>query len=154
MSDFTHPLSHTCLVNDGSNFFQERCTTFEDFLMCLVLLAHKVFSGDKWDVKFPHNKQKMMLLLFWMDQKSEVFIGNCKDLMLRVDHNKKMEREMSARMDFQNAGEVLYSKLEYLKGVDLEMKTIFYHYCMLADRLNCGPSACLNRQQVRITATP
>jgi len=51
---------------------EEKCTTFDDFIMCLVLLASKVFSGDKWDVKFPHNKQKFMLLLFWMDQKSEL----------------------------------------------------------------------------------
>lgn len=50
-------------------------------------------------------------------------------------------------MDFGNAGETLYKKFPAIKGVDLEMKSVFYHYCVVADRLNCGPSACMNRQQ-------
>ena len=126
---------------------EEKTTTFSDFIMCLVLIAHKVFSGDKWDKKFPHNKQKFMLLLFWMDQKSEVFLGNGADLMVKVNLNRKVEMEMSARMDFGNGGEIFFEKFPTLRGIDLEMKSIFYHYCMLADRLNCGPSACMSRQQ-------
>ena len=127
----------------------EKYSSFGEFLVMLSSAAMKVFSGGKWDKKFPTVIDKGRLFLFWMDQKSYIFKGNGDALMGKVIENQIREAEEAAQMTFDSEGVEELSSLfpAWWTGVETEMRNIFSHYCQVADRLNVGPSACLNRFQ-------
>ena len=82
----------------------EKYAGFGDFLIMLSAIAMKVFTGGKWDKKFPRVEDKGRLLLFWMDQGSHIFKGNGSDLMGKVVENSIRDAEDSATMTFDKEG--------------------------------------------------
>ncbi len=122
---------------------------YGDFIVMLCEVARRSFSGGKWDKRFPDLGEKARLLLFWIDEGSKVFKGNGPSLMGRVVENQVKDAEEKAVMTFDTEGVEEVQKLfpAWWEGVEREGRAIFRHYCQLADRLNVGPSAGLNRFQ-------
>jgi hypothetical protein len=64
-----------------------------------VALGHAsllLFTGPEWDRQYPELGQKLQLLLFWMDQASDVFQGNGFDLLQQLLHNPVSFRDRTA----------------------------------------------------------
>jgi hypothetical protein len=62
----------------------EKYCGFGDFLVMLSAASMKIFTGGKWEKRFPRVIDKGRLLLFWMDQESRIFKGNGEALMGKV----------------------------------------------------------------------
>ena len=84
-----------------------------------------------------------------MDQSSKIFKGNGSDLMGKVVENSIKDAEENAEMTFDMEGcdELADLFPAWWSAVEAEIRAVYQHYCQVADRLNVGPSANLNRFQ-------
>eukprot|EP00947_MAST-08B_sp_MAST-8B-sp1_P003492 g3492.t1 len=58
-----------------------RSLDFDGFLECLRRCALLLFTGKDWETLYPRVGDKARLLLFWMDQNNQLFVGNAAVLM-------------------------------------------------------------------------
>lgn len=62
---------HSCKLEESQPFI-----TYRGFLSVLARCALALFSGPEWEIQYPDSGHKLQLLLFWMDQSSNLFKGN------------------------------------------------------------------------------
>ncbi|KAF0690659.1 Aste57867_17965 [Aphanomyces stellatus] len=109
------------------NSIETKTTKMEitDFMAALAKAALHVFSGAvraiEWDRQYPHEGQKMRLLLLWMDKNSRLFKANGNKLCRSVAKNPPPQPP--------SAPSSRWKSLPHVASLDNALHNVFCFYC-------------------------